>query len=101
MRSASVGNLARAALLVLASTGAVMANGTTPATETITGVFLGPGVECPQFRLEDGEQISLTGPVPEAEIGSRLVLSGHWAAISFCMQGRTFRVVAPETETNR
>jgi len=79
-----------------------MANGTgaemTIPREIITGVFLGPGVECPQFRLDTGERISLSGPLPEAEIGATLTLSGQWALFSGCMQGREFRIRPDETE---
>ena len=79
--------------LLATSAGAVMANG--PATEyaRISGVFLGPGVECPQLRLADGEQISLTGAVPDADIGAALTLTGRWALMSVCMQGRTFDIL--------
>ena len=59
---------------------------------TITGTYIGPGAECPQFRLNDGEKISLSGAVPDAEIGEALTLAGRWSMLSKCMQGREFRV---------
>lgn len=59
---------------------------------TVSGIFLGAGVECPQMRLTSGEQISLSGAVPEAAIGEKLTFTGRWALISKCMQGREFRV---------
>jgi len=62
------------------------------------GLFLGPGVECPQFR-PDGEdgQISLEmagKALPQP--GDRLRLEGHFLRVSRCMQGRGFRVTAIE-----
>jgi hypothetical protein len=59
---------------------------------SITGTFLGKGVECPQFRLENGEQISLSGTIPEHQVGDEATLTGRWSMISTCMQGREFRV---------
>lgn len=65
----------------------------------IEGTTLGPGVECSQFRLSTGEQISLTGfgkNHDAAIAGHRLRLSGSWSEMSKCMQGRTFRVLSIE-----
>jgi len=66
-----------------------------PDTLEITGVYIGKGVECPQFRLPDGEQISLDGPgFDRPPVGSALTLTGRFVNISTCMQGRTFLVSA-------
>jgi len=94
-----VRNFALGALVTLAMAGSLMANGPETGLETIRGVLLGPGVECVQFRLDDGEQISLTGAVPEVVPGTALTLTGRWAMVSYCMQGRTFSIAdedAPE-----
>lgn len=58
----------------------------------IAGTPAGRGVECPLFRLDDGEVISLTGLAPEGT--ARVVLAGRWQARSPCRQGRSFRVAA-------
>lgn len=66
---------------------------------SIEGTTLGPGVECSQFRMSSGEQISLTGfgkNHEAANAGHRLRLSGGWSEVSKCMQGRTFRVLSIE-----
>lgn len=60
---------------------------------TVSGEFAGPGVICPQFRLDSGETISLSGDVPQHSRGERRVLRGSWRPISKCMQGREFRVL--------
>lgn len=60
--------------------------------ETVSGMLIGPGVECPQFRLDDGEVISLVGAAPD-QPGS-YQLTGRWARFSKCMQGRSFQVQA-------
>ncbi len=57
----------------------------------IAGTPAGRGVVCPQFRLDDGELVSLTGEAPPEGAG-RVVLSGRWQPRSPCMQGRSFRV---------
>lgn len=62
------------------------------AFDTITGKYIGPGVTCPQFRLDSGETISLSGAHPVLQPGERLTLTGRWAMNSKCMQGREFRV---------
>lgn len=71
-----------------------------PQAEEISGVFLGPGVECPQLRLPDGEQISLQGGDFAAyRQGDALRLGGRFVMMSTCMQGRAFAVsaiLAPE-----
>ena len=59
----------------------------------ISGVFLGMGVECPQFMIDSGEQVSLIGErLDELTTGSKLVLTGRIARVSKCMQGQTFMV---------
>ncbi len=61
--------------------------------QDITASFVGPGVECPQAMLPDGEQISLEGlALPELVVGQELRLSGQFQRASRCMQGRAFRV---------
>jgi hypothetical protein len=60
--------------------------------EVVEGALIGPGVECPQFQLAEGEVISLTGAFPDSE--GTYQLTGRWARLSFCMQGRTFDVLS-------
>lgn len=65
------------------------------AENTVTGVFIGPGVECPQFQTQDGEQISLRGDgVDRLVANTTLHLTGQFLRASPCMQGRTFRVTS-------
>lgn len=60
---------------------------------TIVGEFLGPGVECAQLRLPTGEQISIEGQDFTAIApGTLLRLTGDFARMSRCMQGRAFVV---------
>ena len=61
---------------------------------TITGRVVGGGVECPQFRLQSGETVSLTRMPPEIENGQVVTLTGSWPMLSKCMQGRTFKVAS-------
>lgn len=63
--------------------------------ERITGSFIGTGAPCPQFRLETGETISLSG-VYERDLpkATAIVLEGRWQLVSTCMQGREFNVTA-------
>jgi len=79
---------------LLAASGAeVRGGGVADALEQIDGIFLGRGVECPQFRTTTGEQISLTGVLlPQVAVGTQLHLTGTFIRISTCMQGRAFRV---------
>ena len=65
----------------------------------IIGVFMGPGAECPQFQMESGETISLSGQVPDHQVGDQGTLVGRWAMMSKCMQGREFYVT--KTEQNQ
>jgi hypothetical protein len=74
---------------VLAPADALRAAGST--SETLQGEMIGPGVECPLFRLTDGEIISLTGLVPDVQ-GS-YALTGRWSRFSKCMEGRSFQVL--------
>lgn len=61
------------------------------ASETeIRGQTAGQGVECPLFRLDDGEVITLSGDAPSGD--GVWVLTGFWMDASHCMQGRTFRI---------
>ena len=64
-------------LTVQADTGTVL--------QQIAGIYLGQGVQCPQVRLPDGEQISLEGlpqplAVSQAVAGQVLHLSGKLCA---------------------
>jgi len=77
--------------LLLVAEGPARGDGT-PAPETLVGALTGAGVECPQFRLADGEVVSLTGQ-PPAELGN-YKLTGRWARFSYCMEGRTFDVLS-------
>jgi hypothetical protein len=53
-------------------------------------------VTCPQFQLDSGEIISLSGRPPELVAGARLTLTGRWTFDSNCMQGRDFRITGGE-----
>ena len=77
-------------------------NSSKPSMErkVIEGAFAGMGVECPLFRLSTGEMITLTGAIPQLEVGQTVSLSGRWARISYCMQGRTFRGEQAPAERN-
>lgn len=59
----------------------------------ISGTYLGAGVECPQFMIDTGEQVSLMGQgFEKIEVGQRLRLTGQIARASKCMQGQAFIV---------
>lgn len=60
--------------------------------QPLRGVFIGSGVTCPQFQLQSGEQISLSGDVSAMQIGKTYELRGRFARLSKCMQGRELRV---------
>lgn len=65
----------------------------------IRGIFLGLGVECPQFMIDSGEQVSLIGDrLEDLTTGSRFRLTGRIARASKCMQGQTFIVSAVNVE---
>ena len=70
----------------------------------IDGEVIGPGVECLQFRMASGEQISLRGSaISQISIGTPVRLTGGFVRMSTCMQGRTFLVSAasdPSSGTN-
>jgi hypothetical protein len=72
------------------------------ADDQINGTFLGRGVECPQFRVDTGEHISLRGDglIPIAK-GTPLTLTGQFLRVSPCMQGRTFHItrISPPPDT--
>jgi hypothetical protein len=62
--------------------------------ERISGVFLGQGVECPQVRLDTGEQISLQGPLPEGlTVGAPVEMARRFLMMSHRMQGRAFQIL--------
>ena len=60
--------------------------------DVIEGVYAGPGVECPLFKLTDGRLITLSGKLPALETEATFRLTGRWVRISTCMQGDTFQV---------
>ena len=72
----------------LASGGGAPATAT--GSDSIEGELVAGGVECPLFRLTDGEEVALTGQPPTAP--GTYALTGRWARFSNCMQGRTFDV---------
>ena len=71
----------------------------------IRGVYLGVGVECPQFMIDSGEQVSLIGKrLDELTTGSKFLLTGRIARVSKCMQGQTFivsTVTVEDAETGK
>ncbi len=68
---------------------------TTEPLEQITGQYAGRGVTCPQFKMDTGETVSLSG-VTERDLADytdvKLTLTGAWWRMSTCMQGRDFHV---------
>ena len=73
----------------------VFAHKATGAEEShmVSGAYLGPGAECPQFELLSGERISLSGVRDHAFTKGEIVnLHGRWRPVSTCMQGRDFLV---------
>lgn len=64
--------------------------------ERITGAHAGPGVVCPQFRLADGETVSLSGDTASVAAAGTVTLRGRWMTRTKCMQGREFRVEGVE-----
>lgn len=69
-----------------------------PSRETVAGLFIGQGVNCPQFRTDTGEQVSLSGRTEGMTVGARYVIQGSVARQSKCMQGREIRVVSVSPE---
>ena len=63
---------------------------------SLSGVFVGRGVVCERFKLDDGETISLSGDYRVTGIDVPAKLNGRWAQISKCQQGREFRVLSQE-----
>lgn len=60
---------------------------------TFHGEYIGRGAECPQFRLDSGEQVSLeAADLSDVTPGTRLWVTGEFARISRCMQGRAIIV---------
>jgi hypothetical protein len=66
----------------------------TPRGKIMSGTFIGPGVTCPQFRLDSGEQVSLSGTTDGMTIGQTYRIDGAESMNSKCMQGREIRVFA-------
>jgi hypothetical protein len=63
--------------------------------ERIVGHYAGQGVTCPQFAMDSGETVSLSGvTVSDMEnfANAKLTLEGTWWQMSTCMQGRDFHV---------
>jgi hypothetical protein len=81
--------------VALAAAGPASAGGA--AGEVVEGVLTDPGVECPQFMIDTGEQVSLTGVVPQS--AGKYRLTGRWARFSYCMQGRSFDVLSHDLLT--
>jgi hypothetical protein len=71
----------------------------------IRGVYLGLGIECPQFMIDSGEQVSLIGKqLDDLTAGNRFRLTGQIARASKCMQGQTFivsTVAVADAETGK
>lgn len=65
-----------------------------PRAEKMSGTFLGAGVTCPQFRLDTGEQVSLSGRTDGMKPGAHYTIHGAVALRSKCMQGREIRVTS-------
>jgi hypothetical protein len=77
------------------STGVAMAQ------DQIAGTYLGPGVECPQFRMTTGEQISLRGDgLDDLTIGAPFQMTGQFLRVSPCMQGRAFHITSLTAASN-
>jgi hypothetical protein len=69
--------------------------GSGPSLERIVGQYVGRGVTCPQFAMDTGETVSLSGVTVrdmEAYADVKLTLEGTWWEVSTCMQGRDFHV---------
>ena len=71
----------------------------------IRGIFLGKGVECPQFMIDSGQQVSLIGnSLDQLKTGNTFRLTGRIARVSKCMQGQTFivsTVTVEDAETGK
>ena len=67
----------------------------------VKGTLLGLGIDCAQFKIDSGEQISLTGIDLDGRTkGDKLLLKGIFARGSKCMQGRTLIVaIATDQDT--
>lgn len=87
----AVSGLVPTMCFTIASAGSAASN----PLQAITGTYQGQGVECPLMRLSDGQIISLSGDIPEMEIGEERSLIGRWMRASGCMQGRNFQVSPP------
>lgn len=83
----TIDRFAAAFTVMTFSTGIAMAQ------DKIEGTFLGPGVECPQFLMTTGEQISLRGDgLDRMTIGALFQMTGQFLRVSPCMQGRAFQI---------
>jgi hypothetical protein len=91
----------RAVLLLISSAGSALSFGgllihseaALGSEVSIQGEVLGRGAPCVQFRMDNGETVSLEGASPQSfKSGMKLKLLGNWMRISTCMQGRAFRV---------
>ena len=58
----------------------------------VRGTLTDEGVECQALRSKDGELYTLLGDLNGYKIGDEVVVCGHVAEISFCMQGTTIVV---------
>jgi len=63
-----------------------------PQPLTLRGTLLTGGTECVGFRSDDGRRYSLTGHLGGFRPGDRVVVRGHVAQVSVCMQGPTLAV---------
>lgn len=58
----------------------------------VTGRITDEGVECPTLRGPDGTLYSLAGDTALFEAGDAVTVTGSFADMSMCMQGRTLSV---------
>ena len=58
----------------------------------VRGTLTGEGVECQALRGSDGQLYTLTGNLKGFNIGDRVRVSGSFAEVSTCQQGRTITV---------
>lgn len=90
----TVRRLGLAALALLVSSSAALANGAAEDRIAIEGRLTGEGVECPAFRAADGTLYSLLGELAGFGPGDEICIYGRPVEISFCMQGIPFSVEA-------
>jgi hypothetical protein len=84
-----------AATILAAFCGSVaLSEAAVDADANIQGEVLGLGAPCVQFRMDNGETVSLEGASPQHfKSGMKFKLSGNWMRVSTCMQGRAFKVL--------